>query len=77
MILILTRLLQVQVYRFQDYMSFPVIFAFLINHTSEELALLIIPSTEALISKLDGLKCPCVVNVKASAIFEPLKVSKL
>ena len=37
----------------------------------------IIPNTEALISKLDGLKSPCVVNVKASAIFEPFKVSKL
>ena len=36
----------------------------------------IIPNTDALISKLDGLKSPCVVNVKASAIFEPFKVSK-
>ena len=37
----------------------------------------IIPNTEVLISKLDGLKSPCVVNVKASAIFEPFRVSKL
>ena len=37
----------------------------------------IIPNTEALITKLDGLNYPCVVNVKASAIFEPFKVSKL
>ena len=37
----------------------------------------IIPNTEVLNSKLDGLKSPCVVNVKASAIFEPFKVSKL
>ncbi len=36
----------------------------------------IIPNTEALISKLDGLKSPCIVNVKASAIFEPFKVNK-
>ena len=33
--------------------------------------------TEALISKLDSLKSPCIVKyVKASAIFEPFKVSK-
>ena len=37
----------------------------------------IIANTEALISKLDGLKYPCVVNVKASVIFEPFKVNKL
>ena len=38
----------------------------------------IIPNTEAIISKLDShLKSPCVVNVKASVIFEPFKVSKL
>ena len=37
----------------------------------------IIPNTEALISKLDGLKSPCIVKyVKASAVFEPFKVSK-
>ena len=46
------------------------------NRWREELAL-IIPNTEALISKLDGLKSPCIVkHVKASAIFEPFKVSK-
>ena len=34
-------------------------------------------NTEALISKLGGLKSPCIVKyVKASAIFEPFKVSK-
>ena len=36
----------------------------------------IIPNTEALISKLDGLKSPCIVKyVKASAVFEPFKVN--
>ena len=58
-------------------MSFTVIFAFLINRPSEELALLVIPNTEALISKLDGLKSSCAVNVKASAIFEPFKAGEL
>ena len=35
----------------------------------------IIPNTPALVSKLDGLKSPCVINVKTSAIFEPFQVS--
>ena len=36
----------------------------------------IIPNTPALVSKLDGVKSPSVVNVKTSAIFEPFQVSK-
>ena len=28
------------------------------------------PNSEALISKLDGLKSPCIINVKTSAIFQ-------
>jgi hypothetical protein len=30
----------------------------------------VIPSSEALLSKLDGVKSPCIINVKTSAIFK-------
>ena len=29
-----------------------------------------IPNSEALLSKLDGVKSPCIINVKTSAVFK-------
>ncbi|XP_028398307.1 uncharacterized protein LOC114521931 [Dendronephthya gigantea] len=43
---------------------------FAFHNTPSERRLCIIPNTEALLSKLNGLKSPCVINVKASTIFE-------
>jgi hypothetical protein len=30
----------------------------------------VIPNSEALLSKLDGVKSPCIINVKTSAVFK-------
>ncbi|XP_028417266.1 uncharacterized protein LOC114541663 [Dendronephthya gigantea] len=43
---------------------------FAFHNTPSERRLCIIPNTEALLSKLNGLKSPCVINVKASTTFE-------
>ncbi|XP_028418992.1 uncharacterized protein LOC114544602 [Dendronephthya gigantea] len=43
---------------------------FAFHNTPSERRLCIIPNTETLLSKLNGLKSPCVINVKASTIFE-------
>ena len=40
-----------------------------INNPSERRSF-VIPSSEALLSKLDGVKSPCIINVKTSAVFK-------
>ena len=40
-----------------------------INTLSEQRSC-VIPSSEALLSKLDGVKSPCIINVKTSAVFK-------
>ena len=40
-----------------------------INNPSERRSC-VIPCSEALLSKLDGVKYPCIINVKTSAVFK-------
>jgi hypothetical protein len=43
----------------------------LINNASERRnCVLYIPNSETLLSKLDDVKSPCIINVKTSAIFK-------
>jgi hypothetical protein len=41
-----------------------------INNPSEKRNCVYVPNSEALLSKLDGVKSPCIINVKTSAVFK-------
>ena len=42
----------------------------LINNASERRNCVYIPNSEALLSNLDDVKSPCIINMKTSAIFK-------
>ena len=41
-----------------------------INNPSEKRNCIYIPNSEALLSKLDGIKSLCIINMKTSAVFK-------
>jgi hypothetical protein len=48
--------------------SLPVIFSFIYNPSERRNC--DVPNSEALLSKLDGVKSPCIINVKACTVFK-------
>jgi hypothetical protein len=68
-ILIMTCVLLYKDYLFLNCMGSAVILAQVINNPSERRNCVYIPNSETLLSKMDGVKSPCIINLKTSDTF--------
>ena len=66
----MTCVLLYQVYLFFKLHGTCCHFSFINNPCEKRNCLIYIPNSEALLSKLDGVRFPCIINVKTSAVFK-------